>query len=517
MYSHEDRMKAVQLFIKLGRNETKVIRTLGYPSPCALRQWYREYTQTGKLHRKLKNKPRYSEKQIKAAVKYYDDHGGNLIGVARALGYPNRNTLSQWVRAVHPNGSKVSIKHCKTGRELVRCSLEQKKAAVESCLEGNPDYKVAAQYGVSKAAIYTWKKQLLGKGPSTCMKKKDEQPLPVKLPDDKEKLEAEVESLQAQIYCLQMERDVLEKATEIIKKVQGINLEDLTNAEKADAIDALKGKYRLCELLAFLKMAKSSYFYQRSAALKPDKYEDLRSDVKSAFYENFQCYGYRRIYEILRKGGKIISEKVVRRIMRQEQLTVYCVKRKKYSSYKGEISSAVPNIINRDFHADAPNMKWLTDLTEFALPAGKVYLSPVIDCFDGIVVNWTIGTSPNAELTNTMIDGAIARLSKDEHPIIHSDRGCHYRWPDWIHKVESACLIRSMSKKGCSPDNSACEGFFGRLKNEMFYGRSWMSVTTRQFIAELDQYIHWYNEKRIKISLGSMSPAEYRQILGLAM
>ena len=96
---------------------------------------------------------------------------------------------------------------------------------------------------------------MLGKGPSICMKKKDEQPLPIKLLDDKEKLEAEVESLQAQIYRLQMERDVLEKATEIIKKVQGINLEDLTNAEKADAIEALKGKYRLCELLAFLKMA----------------------------------------------------------------------------------------------------------------------------------------------------------------------------------------------------------------------------------------------------------------------
>ena len=190
MYSHEDRLKAVQLFIKTGRNEAKVIRTLGYPSPGALRQWYCEFTQTGKLHQKSKNKPRYSEKQKKAAVKHYDDHGGSLIGVTRALGYPDRNTLSQWVRAAHPNGSKISAKHCKTGRELVRCSPEQKKAAVESWLEGTPDYKVAAQYGVSRAAIYTWKKQLLGKDPSIRMNKKDKKPLSVKLPDDKEKLEA---------------------------------------------------------------------------------------------------------------------------------------------------------------------------------------------------------------------------------------------------------------------------------------------------------------------------------------
>lgn len=88
----------------------------------------------------------------------------------------------------------------------------------------------------------------------------------------------------------------------------------------------------------------------------------------------------------------------------------------------------------RDFHADAPNTKWLTDLTEFALPVGKVYLSLVIDCFDGMVVSGSIFTSPNAELVNTMIDCTIAHLGKEEHPIIHSDRGCHYRWPGWIQR-----------------------------------------------------------------------------------
>lgn len=203
--------------------------------------------------------------------------------------------------------------------------------------------------------------------------------------------------------------------------------------------------------------------------------------------------------------------------MREEQLMVHHAKRRRYNSYMGEISPAVANVVGRDFHAAAPNLKWLTDLTEFALPAGKVYLSSVIDCFGGIVVNWTIGTNPNAELANTMIDGAIAHLKNDEHPIIHSDRGCHYRWLSWIRKVESASLIRSMSKKGCSPDNAACEGFCGRLKNEMFFGRSWMGVSTQQFMSVLDRYLHWYNEKRIKVSLGYLSPVEYRQSLGLAV
>ena len=151
---------------------------------------------------------------------------------------------------------------------------------------------------------------------------------------------------------------------------------------------------------------------------------------------------------------------------------------------------------------------------EFALPEGKLYLSPIIDCFDGLVVNWTVGRSPNAALVNAMLEQAIAALPEGQHPIIHTDRGCHYRWPGWIERMERAGLTRSMSKKGCSPDNSACEGFFGRLKNEMFYGRSWSGVSLDSFIQELNDYIHWYNHKRIKLSLGGLSPLGYRHELG---
>lgn len=116
-----------------------------------------------------------------------------------------------------------------------------------------------------------------------------------------------------------------------------------------------------------------------------------------------------------------------------------------------------------------------------------------------------------------MLDQAIKTLGTDEHPIVHSDRGAHYRWPGWIQRMEETKLIRSMSKKGCSPDNSACEGFFGRLKNEMFYGRKWNKVTIDQFIKELDDYINWYATGRIKLSLGGMSPVDYRKSLGLTI
>ena len=147
---------------------------------------------------------------------------------------------------------------------------------------------------------------------------------------------------------------------------------------------------------------------------------------------------------------------------------------------------------------------------------GKVYLSPIIDCFDGMPITWTVGTSPNAELVNTMLDNAIVLLKENEHPIVHSDRGCHYRWSGWIQRMDEAGLTRSMSKKGCSPDNSACEGFFGRMKNEMFYGEKWDKISVEEFISIINQYMQWYRDKRIKLSLGGLSPMEYRRSLGIA-
>ncbi len=129
--------------------------------------------------------------------------------------------------------------------------------------------------------------------------------------------------------------------------------------------------------------------------------------------------------------------------------------------------------------------------------------------------SWTMSTRPDAELVNMMLDLAIETLGDEEKPILHSDRGGHYRWPGWLERIEKTGLIRSMSKKGCSPDNSACEGLFGRIKMEMFYNRSWAGVTMESFLETLDNYLQWYNNKRIKMSLGGRSPVQYRLSLGL--
>jgi transposase InsO family protein len=327
----------------------------------------------------------------------------------------------------------------------------------------------------------------------------------------------DIEALRAQMLDLQMEVDILKETINVLKKDPGVDQRNLKNREKAVIIDALKSKHSLPNLCRKLELSKSSYYYQEKVMHAKDKYHELRKQIFELFHNNRDVFGYRRIHILLQNEGTIVSEKVVRRIMKQEGLVVKVRKRRKYNSYRGEISPAVNNLINRDFHADKPNEKWLTDITEFSIKAGKIYLSPIIDCLDGMPISWTIGTSPSANLVNTMLKNAISKLKPNEKPIVHSDRGCHYRWPDWIKIMNDAGLTRSMSKKGCSPDNSACEGFFGHLKTEMFYSRNWDECSVDEFIQEVDSYMHWYCTDRIKSTLGGLSPLDYRRSIGVGV
>ena len=514
MYSYEERIRAIKFYINCGYNAAYTVRKLGYPDVTQLPRWYKEYINNNDIHKERIKWLKYSDKEKCIAVDYYFEHGRNALQTVKALGYPSRPLLMKWVKELYPEEEI----HCKSFKSPVRCSYEEQvQAVMESCKGNLKISQIAEIYGVTAPTVSIWRKKLLGEGrtPKMADPSTDDKSIE-QLLREKAELEAKVKRLESDVYKLQLERDVLEKAGEILKKEKGINLDKLTNREKVFLIDALRNKYKLKDLLPVLKLSKSSYCYQAQCIKSEDKYKDLRLKIKGIFEKNKARYGYRRIHCSLKNEGVIVSEKIVRRIMTEEQLLVKITKRRKYNSYKGEISPEVENVINRDFFADHPNEKWLTDITEFHIPAGKVYLSPIIDCFDGMAVSWTIGTSPNAELANSMLRKAIDTLKSTEHPLIHSDRGCHYRWPEWLGLVDSASLTRSMSKKGCSPDNSACEGFFGRLKNEMFYNRNWNHVSIDSFISELDEYMHWYNKDRIKMVLGGMSPLQYRRSPGIA-
>ena len=311
------------------------------------------------------------------------------------------------------------------------------------------------------------------------------------------------------IRRLRLENDILRGMQEVLKAPA---LGCSTNREKALLIEWLRAKsdHPLKELTAFLKISKSSYEYWRHKLQNPEPTlrEAIADDVERVFREDGRCArGYRFVHEVLARERGPVTEKAVRDVMRERGLVpVYLTKRRKYSSYAGELDEAPANLPLRedgshDFHADAPNERWVTDITEFRLPDDprKIYLSPIVDLFDSKPVAWSIGLHPDAELANSSLEAACATLASDKRPWCHTDRGCHYRWPGWKRICAKHGIARSMSRKGRSPDNAAAEGFFGRLKNEFFYGRNWQGFSAEEFIERLDSWMRFYSEGRLKL------------------
>ena len=508
MYSYDDRLRAVQLYIKLGKRAGLTIRQLGYPTKNALKTWHRVYEQRQDLPPTYMREPKYTPAQRRLAVDHFVANGRCLAITIKELGYPSRSLLAGWIRDEHPELRP------RVGQAHEALSSQAKQSAVMAlCLRQGSAREVAQELGVSRPSLYNWRNQLLSNEALASMKPQNPAPS-----SERHELERQVERLQQDVKRLELEQDILKKANELLKKELGIDQQLLTNREKTQLVDALRSTHALADLLAELELPRSSYFYHRGRLELGDKYASVRCVMADIFHSNYRCYGSRRMHATLARQSVTISEKVVRRLMKEESLIPFLRKRRRYGSYMGEISPAPDNLLNRDFTANAPNRKWLTDITEFQIPAGKIYLSQMIDCFDGLVVSWSIGTRPDAELVNTMLDAAINTvIAGNDRPIVHSDRGGHYRWPGWLTRIADARLVRSMSRKACSPDNAACEGFFGRLKNELFYARDWLATTIDEFIAELDAYVRWYNEARIKISLGSCSPLEHRKSLGIAV
>ena len=482
---------------------------LGYPSIAGLKRWIKAYEEDSKAFTNpmpKKRRSKYNSSQRQVAVDYYFKHGRRIANTVKELGYPCREMLRRWIISDPRCDDETKARHS-ASKPSTPNSIRIK--AVEDLYQRKDSaQKIAEHYHVSRERLYKWKNDLFGSqlpAKGAALKKPKGA---LKAPAN----ESEIDKLQRRVHELELQNDILVQVNDLLKKDLGIDYHQLTNHEKMVVINALRSKYPLQELLGLLEMAKSSYFYQLKIQGREDKYKTIRPRLKFIFKQNYSCYGYRRLKGELADEGLNISEKVVRRLMDEEGIAVKVTKRRKYNSYAGELTPAVPNLLKRNFTAVRPHAKWLTDISEFVIPAGKVYLSPLIDCFDGQIVSWSIGTSPNAQLVNTMLKEGIKVLEGKEKPIIHSDRGSHYRWPEWISLMKSFGLTRSMSKKGCTPDNSACEGFFGRLKTEFFYNQSWTHISLKDFIRQLDTYLHWYNTKRRKNSLGGKSPQEYRQI-----
>lgn len=186
------------------------------------------------------------------------------------------------------------------------------------------------------------------------------------------------------------------------------------------------------------------------------------------------------------------------------------IRRVRYRSYKGEIGRIAPNIINRNFAADAPNRKWATDVTQINIGSEKLYLSPMVDMFNGEIISYNVSRSPNLEQIYDMIDKAFGKFDSLEGLVIHSDQGWQYQHYGYRQILAEHKVIQSMSRKGNCLDNAMAENFFGIMKSELLYAEKFKS--SEDFIKALDEYIDYYNNKRIKSRLKGKSPVQYRTL-----
>lgn len=310
-------------------------------------------------------------------------------------------------------------------------------------------------------------------------------------------------------------RDALERldvAKAVVLDPKAAGLASLTTRQRVEYGERLRSELGLAltDVLSLLRMSKSTYEYNRSRILAGEAERGGDADIEALVAEVFEvagdgARGYRFVHAEMRRRGVVCSEKRVRRVMRSLGLAPRCRRRaRRYSSYEGETDGGAPNLLlgphrRHVFRAGSPFRLWLTDVTEFSVPAGRLYLSPIVDCLDGAVVAWSVSERPDGGLAMSMLGAAIGRIPPDAAGLVlHTDRGGLYRMGAWKEACAAAGITRSMSRLGHSPDNARMEGFFGTMKNEMFHGRDWSTATLGELRAAIDSYMSSYNGTRLK-------------------
>lgn len=518
----------------------KACKEIGYPADQeTLSSWRKEKG----CWRDGGDRKKYPKELISAAVDYlFENPDITTRQVCEDFGITSETTLLRWAskdkrynsgarknRTSHSFSDKVGF-----AKLVVECGADLMETCASIGIPRNYAVKLCERYKKGGPGA------LLSPGdvPAKSNRKKRKPRKPPAPPIGEEALrkryEDEIAKKEEELEEAEFENDVLRGIIDILKKGVGLDVVDasrlasLSNREKTLIVNALRPKYPLKKLLARIDLGSSSYKYANKALQQPDKYLDLRLKVHEIFDASGHSYGYRRVHAQLKfpidqedadgiKGyGVRVSEKVVRKIMAEEGCAPLTAKvAKKYNSYRGPIGHIAPNLLNRDFYAPHPNQKLLTDITEFHLNGFKMYLSPLVDCYNGEVVSYAIGRSPNMSLVMNMAEryrAANPSLSEgDSAPIFHSDQGFHYQLPVYVNFLKMNGCRQSMSRKGCCSDNSACEGFFGKLKNEFFFAHDFTDYTPEAFATALSDWLEWHNYERIAGSLCNMTPVQFRE------
>jgi putative transposase len=263
----------------------------------------------------------------------------------------------------------------------------------------------------------------------------------------------------------------------------------------------------LRKLLITAKVPRSSYYYHLGHVCEPDKHSDEQEAIKQICVENKGRYGYRRVTLEMHHRGFKANHKLVMKLMKQAHLTCM-LREKKYHAYRGKVGKIAPNLLKRDFRAVRPNSKWTTDITEFKLLGQKLYLSPIMDLFNGEIISYTLSSSPSFHPVTEMLKGAFQKIPDNTQLILHSDQGWQYQMRPYQKMLIAKGIQQSMSRKGNCYDNSVMENFFGILKSEFYHNQKFFSLD--QFKKELSEYMDYYNNRRIKVKLKGLSPVQFR-------
>ena len=285
----------------------------------------------------------------------------------------------------------------------------------------------------------------------------------------------------------------------------------------------LQHKYSLVVLLDISGLKRSTYYYTLNKLDKDTKNDDIMNTIIDIYYTHKARYGYRRITLELINRGYIVNHKKVKRLMSKMGLYARTPKAK-YKSYKGDMNGTVKNLLldkvidevnhktyyERNFKTERCNEIWSTDVSEFHIAAGKLYLSPILDLHNREIVSYNISASPNYEQIKDMLAKAFNKYKDLKGLILTSDQGWQYQMQDYHKALEEKGIIQSMSRKGNCLDNSPMENFFGKMKNEMFYGYEYTFNTLEELKKEMENYISYYNNQRITEKLKGLTPVEYR-------
>ncbi|MCS1454702.1 IS3 family transposase [Escherichia coli] len=432
-----------------------------------------------------------------AAVNHYLAGHAGIISTAK-LFQLSHTSLSHWINLFLLHGPRAL--DCRHKRSY---SPEDKLCVVLYALGHSESLpRVAARFNIpSHNTVKNWIKGYRKSGNEAFIRRRKEKSMTRS--DDTHENEANMtpEEMKNELRYLRAENAYL-------KAMQEHLLEKSARSwRKTKVIRSLRCGHCQSDLLKAAGLARSTLYYQLSLQKAKDKYADVKQLIASIFHEHRGCYGYRRIHCELQKRGLKFSGKTVRKLMQQLGLKSP-VRLKKYRSYRGNMGLAAENILQRQFKAEAPCEKWVTDITEFRAGGQKLYLSPILDLFNGEIVAWETACRPTEELVKRMLNKGLESLAEGEKPLLHSDQGWHYRIKSYQSALADKGLVQSMSRKGNCLDNAVMENFFGHLKEEMYYRRDYRSV--EELENAVNEYITYWNQKRIKLSLGGLSPVEYR-------